>query len=262
MAPTLRRCAGAVLAVGHVLGRNRAIGRLGRHVAWYFMCGFMNAMNHDMDRNGERWLIRRLSRDLAGSSVIDVGANAGNWSAAVLELSPTSKVYAIEMIPSFALNMRRRFAGRVEVLEAALSDRREPVTALKLGGGGRIPRGLDRRKKAEAFELEACTGDHLALKLELKDIAMIKIDVDGYDIKVLRGFASVIMEQRPIVQFEYSRFYIFTRSFLKDAHDFFTPLNYRIGRVMPRWIEFSEYSARMEIFATNNFVAIPDERWH
>ena len=120
MAPTLRRCAGAVLAVGHVLGRNHAIGRLGRHVAWYFMCGFMNAMNH--------------SRDLAGSAVIDVGANAGNWSAAVLELSPTSKVYANKMIPSFALNIRRRFAGRVEVFEAALSDRREPVTALKVGG--------------------------------------------------------------------------------------------------------------------------------
>ena len=261
MTPLLRCGADAVLGVGHLLGRNRSIGRLGRHVAWYFMCGFMNAMNYDMGRNGERWLIKLFSAYLRGRSVIDVGANAGDWSAAVVELSPTSKVYAVEMIPSFASNVRQRFAGRVEVLEVALSDRPEPVTALKLGGGGRILRGLDSKKKEERFELETRTGDDLVLELGLKDVSLIKIDVDGYDIKVMHGFASVIREQRPIVQFEYSRFYIFSRCFLKDAYDFFTPLNYRIGRVMPRWIEFSEYSTRMEIFATNNFVAVPDECW-
>ena len=261
MTPLLRRCAGAVLGMGHFLGRNRAMSRLGRHVTWYLMCGFINAMNHDMSRNGERWLIKRFSADLRGRSVIDVGANAGNWSALVLDASPTSKVYAVEMIPSFAANVRQRFAERVEVLEVALSDRREPATALKLGGGGRMFRGLDREKREERFELETRTGDDLALELDLKDISLIKIDVDGYDMKVMRGFSSVIREQRPIVQFEYSRFYIFSRSFLKDAYDFFTPLNYHVGRVMPRWIEFSEYRTSMEIFATNNYVAIPDERW-
>ena len=185
----LRRSADAVLGMGRLLGRNRLISRTGRHVAWYFMCGLLNAMNHDMGRNGERWLIKRFSSILGGRSVIDVGANAGNWSAAVLEISPTSKVYAVEMIPGFASNIRQRFAGRVEVVEAALSDRREPVTALKLGGGGRILRGLDGGKKEERFELQSRTGDDLVLALGLKDVALIKIDVDGYDIKVLRGFS-------------------------------------------------------------------------
>ena len=86
---------------------------------------------------------------------------------------------------------------------------------------------------------------------------MIKIDVDGYDVKVIRGFSSVISKYRPIVQFEYSRFYIHTRTFLKDAYDFFCPKGYRIGRLMPDYIAFSEYKPRMELFATNNYVALP-----
>ena len=103
-------------------------------------------------------------------------------------------------------------------------------------------------------------GDDLVRELGLTDVSLIKIDVDGYDIKVLRGLSSIIVEQRPIVQFEYSKFYIFTRCFLKDGYDFFIPLRYRIGRLMPGWIEFMEYSPRMEIFVTNNYVAVPEER--
>ena len=215
-----------------------------------------NAFNYDMDRNGERWLIEHSASSIAARSVIDVGANKGDWSARVLAIAPTTKVYAVEMVPKFVSKLRERFGGTATIVEGALSDRAEAVTGYKVGGGGRIPR-VASPKNAEPLNLQTRTGDDLAADLGLKDIAAIKIDVDGYDIKVLRGFATVIAEQRPIVQFEYSRFYIYTRSFLKDAYDSFDPLGYRIGRLMPGWIEFNEYNSHMEIFATNNYVATP-----
>ena len=253
------KIAHGILGAGHVLARHQRLSRLGRAVAWYSMCGFSNASNYDMDRNGERWLIERYAPSLATRSVIDVGANMGDWSARVLAISPTTKIYAVDMVPSFASKLRERFRATATIVEAALSDRAESATGYRVGNGGRIPR-VTSPKKAEPFELHTLTGDDLVADLGLKDIAAIKIDVDGYDIKVLRGFATVIAEQRPIVQFEYSRFYIYTRSFLKDAYDFFEPLDYRIGRLMPSWIEFSEYDRSMEIFATNNYVAIPVNR--
>ena len=248
-----------VLGVGHIVARHERLSRLGRMAAWYAMCGFSNASSYDMDRNGERWLIERYASSLAGRSVIDVGANAGDWSARALAIAPTAKVYAVEMVPSFVTGLRERFGTTAIVVEVGLSDRAESVTGYKVGGGGRIPE-VDSSKKSEPFELCTRTGDDLVADLGLKDIAAIKIGVDGYDIKVLRGFAAVIAEQRPIVQFEYSRFYIYTRSFLKDAYDFLGPLNYRIGRLMPGWIDFIEYNWHMEVFATNNYVAIPLNR--
>lgn len=253
------KIAHGILGAGHVLARHQGLSRLGRIAAWYSMCGFSNASNYDMDRNGERWLIERYASSLAERSVIDVGANKGDWSARALAICPRTKVYAVEMVPSFVSKLRERFGATAAIVEATLSDRAGPVTGYKVGGGGRIPR-VGSRKKAEPLELYTSTGDDLAASLDLKDIAAIKIDVDGYDLKVLRGFATVIAEQRPIVQFEYSRFWINTRCFLKDAYDFFAPLGYRIGRLMPSWIEFGEYDRRLEVFATNNYVAIPVNR--
>ena len=220
------------------------------------MCGFSNASNYDMDRNGEQWLIEHTASRMAAKSVIDVGANLGEWSARALATVPTAKIYAVEMVPNFASKLHERFGATVTVVEAGLSNRVELVTGYMVGGGGRIP-SVASRKKTEPFEFRTRTGDDIAAELGLKDIATIKIDVDGYEIKVLRGFVTVITEQRPMVQFEYSRFYIYTRSFLKDAYDFFEPLGYRIGRLMPSWIEVNEYNSTMEVFATNNYVAIP-----
>lgn len=246
-----------MLGTGYRLARYRGISRLGRIISWHAMRGFMNSRNHDMTRNGERWLVERLAPALAGRSVIDVGANAGSWSDLVLQASPTSKVYTVEMIPTFVSNLRRRFGEKLTVIEAALSDRAEAVTGYRFGGGGRIPKGLGSGKEAEGFEMCTRTGDNLVRELGLNDVALIKIDVDGFDIRVLRGFSSVIQEQRPILQFEYSRFYVFSRCYLKDAYDVFTPLNYRIGRLMPTWIDFCEYSTDMETFSSNNYVACP-----
>ena len=246
----------SVLWSGHIFARYPRLSHLGGIATWYAMCGITNASNYDMDRNGERWLIERSAAALAGRSVIDVGANMGNWTAHVLATAPTAQVYSVEMVPSFAAALRERFGTSATVIECALSDRGGAVTGYRVGGGGRIP-NVASPKETEPIELHTRTGDDLVAEFGLTDVTMIKIDVDGYDIKTVRGFARTIAEQRPIVQFEYSKFYIYTRSYLKDAYDFFDPLDYRVGRLMPSWIEFGEYDHRLEGFATNNYVAMP-----
>ncbi len=246
----------AILGVGHFLTRSRFFGRVAEPLARQALCGATNARHYNMSRNGEGWLIGELAEKLAGRTVIDAGANHGHWTAHVLKAAPTANLYAVEMIPDFAAELRRRFGDRVTVVEDCLSDCRETVIAYKVGGGGRIPNVPDP-KKITPFNLQTRTGDDLAAEYGLTDIAMIKIDVDGYDIKVLRGFSNVIAEQRPVIQFEYSAFYVYTRTFLKDAYDFFEPLGYRVGRLMPNRIEFREYTGNMDNALTNNYVAVP-----
>ena len=218
-------------------------------------------MNYNMNHNGERWLVKRLSSSRKSCTFVDIGANAGDWSAMVLDVAPAAKVYVVEMIPSFASKLRHRFSERVTVIEAALSDQRGPVTAYRLGGGGRIPIGLGAGKKSkEVFDLQTRRGDDIVAEHDVDDIALIKIDVDGYDVLALRGFLSAIKKQRPVVQFEYSRFYIFTRCYLKDAYELFSSMDYQVGRLMPGWIAFSEYTTGLEMFKSNNFVAVPSEK--
>lgn len=129
--------------------------------------------------------------------------------------------------------------------------------------GGGIPIGLGSGKKSkEVFNLHTRRGDDIVAEHDIDDITLIKIDVDGYDVLTLRGFLFTIEKQKPVVQFEYSRFYIFTRCYLKDAYELFASIDYEVGRLMPRSIAFSEYTTVLEMFKSNNFVAVPSEKMH
>ena len=212
-----------------------------------------------MNRNGEAWLIDRLAPSLAGRAVLDIGANIGNWSAFVRDAAPQARLYAVEMIPEFAERLRSRFGDTLVVFQCGVSDRDEQVTAYKLGGGGRINPGTTTKTR-EPLSVQLRSGDALVSEEGLADIAFVKIDVDGYDIPALRGLRATIVRDRPVIQFEYSRCYIETRHFLCDAYTLLEPLDYRIGRLMPKRIDFLRYNRSLENFATNNYVAVPKER--
>ena len=211
-----------------------------------------------MNRNGEAWLVDRLSSSLAGRSVLDIGANVGDWSAHVRAAAPEAQLHAVEMVPEFVERLRSRFGDTLIVFQCGISDREEQITAYKLGGGGRINPGATKKSR-EPISIRLRSGDALVAEEGLTDIAFIKIDVDGYDIPALRGLQATIARDRPVLQFEYSRYYIDTRHFLSDAYKLLEPLGYRIGRLMPNRINFLPYHRSLENFATNNFIAVPKE---
>ncbi len=211
-----------------------------------------------MNRNGESWLVHRLSASLAGRSVLDIGANVGDWSAHVHAAAPKAQLHAVEMVPEFVERLRSRFGDTLIVFQCGISDQEGQTVAYKLGGGGRINPG-DSKKSREPISVQLRSGDSLVAEEGLSDIALIKIDIEGYDIPALRGLQATIARDRPIIQFEYSRFYIDTRHFLSDAYALLVPLGFRIGRLMPNRIDFLSYNRTLENFATNNYVAVPKE---
>lgn len=58
-------------------------------------------------RNGERWLLTTL-RDESIRTVLDVGANVGTWSIMAAELLPEATIYALEVVPHTASELRSR----------------------------------------------------------------------------------------------------------------------------------------------------------
>ncbi len=140
------------------------------------------------------------------------------------------------------------------MIETALSDSAQQLVLYKVGCGGKA--GLTNTKQAwEKLSINSQTGD--AVLGELDQVSLIKIDVDGFDMPVIRGLRQTIEKHRPVVQFEYGRYWIKTRNYLGDAFEFFAELDYSVGRLMPKGIHSVKYSHVHENFLNCNFVARP-----
>jgi FkbM family methyltransferase len=231
----------------------RALRGIGRRL----LIAGLNANRYDMNRNGEAWVVQKLAKDLR--TVIDVGANAGAWALEVIKVSNEAEIFCVEAIPEFADNIRSRLGSRVTVVQTALSNESGTLELYKSKGGARAA-PLNSVKVLERRSVSCMTGDSLVTAVAAQEVSLIKIDVDGYDFPVIESFPNTLEQFRPIVQFEYSRFWIATRHYLKDAFDFFSNRDYVVGRIMPRHVEFKDYMISDETFMTNNFVAVPREK--
>ena len=74
---------------------------------------------------------------------------------------------------------------------------------------------------------------------------------------VLRGARTLLASQRiSVVQFEYNRWWVYARSFLRDAFDFVQPLGYELGKLTPWGVEFYPgWHSDLETFIQGNYVA-------
>lgn len=153
----------------------------------------------------------------AGMTVLDVGANIGFHALHAASLvGPEGRVIAVEPDARNAallrLAMERNPELRIELLEAALSDREGPVVLSDLGNpansGARFvheDRAVLERlvhgpaptyRAVEAFPWDA---RHLDRPLHL-----VKMDVEGFEPRVARGMERALARHRPIVLSEYA----------------------------------------------------------
>jgi len=70
---------------------------------------FGNA-TYKYEKNGERWLLETL-RDEPIRTVLDIGANVGKWSLIAAEMFPRATIYALEIIPATAAELRTPRSG-------------------------------------------------------------------------------------------------------------------------------------------------------
>lgn len=138
-----------------------------------------------------------------GDVVVDVGANAGVFAiAAASQVGPFGRVVAIEPNPDCAGRLRRN------LLDNGLSDRVDviEIAAGEAAGSARLV--LVGRNSTTAH-LEATDGDQpvvtvltldeIARSLRLRTINLLKIDVEGSELPVLRGAAGVLATSRRVI---------------------------------------------------------------
>jgi FkbM family methyltransferase len=142
----------------------------------------------------------------ADSTCVDVGASRGLMLAEFARLAPRGRHVAFEPIPEAHAGLVERFPA-VDVRCAALSD--EPGTATfnhvrsRPAYSGLKTRDYPGDEKIEVITVRVERLDD-ALPADLVP-ALLKIDVEGGELGVLRGGIETLRRHRPVVVFEHGR---------------------------------------------------------
>lgn len=144
--------------------------------------------------------LRRLGDYLPTDRVaVDVGTWWGPWTAAFAKGCPA--VHSIEPQPQLAERLRRWVPGHVTVHETAVGD---TIGRAMLGRPDATPGndGLaslrDGATAPDSVDVAVTTID----ALELSNVGLLKIDVEGHELPALRGAEQTIAHDRPRLMIE------------------------------------------------------------
>jgi hypothetical protein len=113
-------------------------------------------------------------------------------------------------------------------------------------------------KKYVKHDLAAITGDDFLKNEGISEVHFIKIDVDGNDFNVLKGFQKTIENHQPVIQFEYSHWWESLGYSLLTAKSFFEGMNYTILVMDGEKLTEKLPSGIDKFFVTKNLIAFPN----
>jgi FkbM family methyltransferase len=139
-------------------------------------------------------------------NAIDVGANQGDTLELILAVAPAGRHIAYEPIPGLAADLVARYPG-VDVRNAACSDEAGSAEFTHVVNAPAMS-GLRQREDLPAHAGEV---ERIPVRLDKLDDALpegyvpslIKIDVEGAELLVMRGAAETLARHRPFVIFEH-----------------------------------------------------------
>lgn len=191
-----------------------------------FVVDFDDAYGTSLGDTFEPGLVSTLTHATpAGSVALDVGANIGLTTMLLAQIA--SRVHAFEAVPStfriLETNISRAGLGNATLHPFGLGDRIDEVVMTRdsnnragaFVGAPELPHGH------EAERADIRTLDSLTEVLGAAPIGLIKIDVEGYELHVLRGGKALLATHRPVVVLEMNHWCLnaFQRTSVPDFLD-------------------------------------------
>jgi FkbM family methyltransferase len=219
--------------------------------------------SYDSASNGEYRLIDLLARHC--ETFIDVGANVGNWSEYFLRVAP-AKGILFEPAERCAALLTDKFKGQpITLRQVAVGDRSGSVSFMEEAEFGEsssiaetyIP--SERPGETAVREVPVVTLDEELLELDF-NIDFLKVDAEGYDLKVLKGAERLLTKGRiRFVQFEYNSNWLGTGSSLRQAKTFLENLGFDLFLIRSTGLHPLDYSLWGDYFRYSNFFACRTE---
>jgi FkbM family methyltransferase len=248
--------------ISRVVARNGGPISRAAYEAANVYCKAYNNLDYDMKTNGEFALLDRLSK-LQVSTIFDVGANKGEYVKACLDRFSQANIHAFEIVPATFRKLSQNVTSPRAILNnVGLSDEVGEVEInYKPDDDGLSSLVAGEQIYGGGWQRVACkdmTGDQYCERHAIDQIDFLKMDVEGAEDKVLRGFERMFGDGRiSAVQFEFGMVNIYSKFLLKDFWEFFDRRGFVIGPVMPQRVVFREYNTRDENFqGCPNYVAV------
>lgn len=215
--------------------------RLGRRL----YCWARGELANDPRSNGEYWLLDRVIANASGGGVLlDVGANVGEWTLHALAAMGSGRdrfrVHAFEPCAgTFELLSNRLACERAVQLHAAAVSSSNGEAQFFSGGAGLGTNSLDPISGSASTRVPLTTLDNFVSGAGIGKVLMLKIDVEGFDLDVIRGASDLIARgDIDVVQFEYNWRWLRTSTSLLEVFALIESLPYRFGRLGKDHIAF------------------------
>jgi len=165
---------------------------------------------------------------------VDIGANTGQHSLYMSQF--TESVVAFEPFPLVSQKFKKQISlnkiTNIQLYECGLSDKDESLTFYAPTGSNQGTGSFDKNTATKGnkgtSKLKLYNGDDFVKKEQTKQISLIKIDVEGFEKRVLTGLKATLAENRPLIicEVSYGEQYSFISSIdflenLPDDYDLF-----------------------------------------
>jgi FkbM family methyltransferase len=218
--------------------------------------------------SGEEWIINFVKSRIRGSLpiVFDVGANRGDYSAEIIASfgCENIRLYCFEpSITAFGLlNGELSKCQNVKLYNFGFGDKTETVKLYSCSEGAGSAsvinthyHNMDNSHIVE--EIELTTLDEFCNTHNIRKIDFMKMDVEGYELNILRGGSKLINSASvDFIQFEFGFPSIESRVFFKDIFSYLSGNYYVYRSLYDGLIEIDHYDYKDELYAIQNFLAI------
>jgi FkbM family methyltransferase len=198
--------------------------------------------------------------------LIDIGGNRGLYAKEFLARFPGAACHVFEPSSLNVALLRDEFRSHpgVNVVDCALSDVSGVFTLYADEPGSGLGSLTQRRLDHFGIDMKA-TEDVRVVRFDDywsangppgSEIDYVKIDVEGHELAVLRGFGELARRVK-LFQFEFGGTNIDTRTFFSDFWYFFLEQDFSLYRLTPRGLLLiPSYQEAHECFQFTNYIAV------
>jgi FkbM family methyltransferase len=228
----------------------------------------MGINNYQSDYlTGEKYVLEHYLKNISKPLIIDIGAHIGDSAILVKTINSRSRVYSFEPNPSTYMELSRNSRKyRFHAYNFALGDKEGTMTLYDTANGYSSPFASVYKSvvetvhhtKTNKYKIKITTLDKFyENNLTGQSIDLLKIDVEGYEYKVLLGAKKLIGSGKVnLIQFEFNIMNRHSKIFFLDFEKLLK--GYTLYRLLPHGLLpiNSDSLLYSEIFMFQNILAI------
>jgi FkbM family methyltransferase len=216
--------------------------------------------NYNFDQNGEKLLIKRLSK-LNFTCIFDVGAHIGEYSAMLRTYFPEAEIHTFEIIKDNISHIETRMKdySHVHINNFGLSNEDGTVRVKKYGEGSELNSVFNYPHDGNSDWVDCLVekGDSYINENQIEKVDFLKIDTEGSEHLILDGLLDTLKKGKiRVIQFEYGKISIITKFLMRDFYQLLNEYGYVVGKLYPKKVEFKDYELDDEDFLGPNFIAV------